>query len=337
MAADFKQAARTAAKRFGIPERLFLELIQKESGWRVNATSPAGAIGLGQLMPGTARSLGVNPWNPMENLVGAAKYLSDQFRTFKRWDLALAAYNAGPGNVSNGRWKSFAETRNYVAALAPFAAKSPTSATARSVSGTTSQAVPTHDQGLESPEAMASAGQQYARGILKDLSSGDYDPVKSLQGLVETSRVASQALPPGPDTPETAERLTAPRAGVLRAEGTKTGQAWGGSQGIAQQLAKGIGLKVTSTKRDRRGTASGGESDHWVGAKNAYAVDYGGSVPQMDKAAVQIARRLGIQYKQGQPLVATVTRGKFRIQVIYRSNVGGNHYDHIHVGVRRVS
>jgi len=52
-----------------------------------------------QLMPATARSLGVNPWNPIENLIGGARYLAQQFRRFGDWALALAAYNAGPGRV----------------------------------------------------------------------------------------------------------------------------------------------------------------------------------------------------------------------------------------------
>ena len=107
--------AKQMARRYGIPEGLFLRLVQQESGWNASARSHKGAIGLAQLMPGTAAFLGVNPNNPTENLEGGARYLRQQFDRFGRWDLALAAYNAGPEAVSryNGI-PPYRETQNYV-------------------------------------------------------------------------------------------------------------------------------------------------------------------------------------------------------------------------------
>lgn len=107
--------ARAAARRHGVPEDLFLRLVQQESGWNEKAKSHKGAIGLAQLMPGTAQYLGVDPHDPGQNLDGGARYLAEQFRTFKSWKLALAAYNAGPKAVEkyNGI-PPFKETRNYV-------------------------------------------------------------------------------------------------------------------------------------------------------------------------------------------------------------------------------
>ena len=116
------------------------------------------------------------------------------------------------------------------------------------------------------------------------------------------------------------------------------GGGWGGSYAPATQVAKvgeHYGLVPTSQKRDTKMTSSGNTSDHWVGSKNSYAYDLGGTVPQMDRAAKAITQRLGIPYKGG-PLVATVTRHGLRYQVLYRTNVGGNHFNHIHIGVRRV-
>lgn len=107
--------AAAAARKHGIPEDLFKRLVQQESNWNPKARSNVGAIGLAQLMPATARKLGVNPRDPKQNLDGGARYLSQQYATFKSWRLALAAYNAGPGAVQkyNGV-PPYKETRNYV-------------------------------------------------------------------------------------------------------------------------------------------------------------------------------------------------------------------------------
>ena len=86
-----------------------------ESRYCVDARSPKGALGLGQLLPGTAAELRVDPLDPDQNLLGSARYLRRQYDTFGSWELALAAYNAGPGAVSRyGGVPPFAETRRYV-------------------------------------------------------------------------------------------------------------------------------------------------------------------------------------------------------------------------------
>lgn len=107
--------ARDAARRHNIPEDLFLRLVQQESGWRPTAKSHAGAYGLAQLMPATARYLGVDRTDPYQNLDGGARYLREQYQRFGSWRLALAAYNAGPEAVKKyGGVPPFKETKNYV-------------------------------------------------------------------------------------------------------------------------------------------------------------------------------------------------------------------------------
>ena len=114
----YLEMARGAAHRHGVPEDLFLRLIQQESGWRANAESPKGAYGLTQLMPATARELRVNRSDPYANLDGGARYLRQQYDRFRDWRLALAAYNAGPEKVRkyNGI-PPYRETQNYVRSI----------------------------------------------------------------------------------------------------------------------------------------------------------------------------------------------------------------------------
>jgi len=107
--------ARTAARKHNVPEDLFLRLVQQESGWNPGAVSHKGAVGLAQLMPGTAQVLRVDPNDPKQNLEGGARYLRQQYDKFGSWQLALAAYNAGPGAVEkHGGVPPFNETKNYV-------------------------------------------------------------------------------------------------------------------------------------------------------------------------------------------------------------------------------
>lgn len=110
--------AKDAARKHGIPEDLFARLVQRESGWNAGAKSHKGALGLAQLMPSTARLLGVDPSDPAQNLEGGARYLAEQYAEFRDWKLALAAYNAGPNAVKkhNGV-PPYKETRAYVKAI----------------------------------------------------------------------------------------------------------------------------------------------------------------------------------------------------------------------------
>ena len=104
-----------AACEFGLPVGLFDALIMQESRYQPAAVSPKGAFGLAQLMPGTARQLGVDPYSLRDNIRGGARYLKQQVDRFGRYDLALAAYNAGPGRVERRRQvPQIAETQAYV-------------------------------------------------------------------------------------------------------------------------------------------------------------------------------------------------------------------------------
>jgi len=121
-AGNLAALATGTAKKYGIPTKLFFALINQESGWNYRAVSSSGAIGLTQIMPFNITAMGYSieefKNSPSQQLEAGASYLSMQYKTFGRWDLALAAYNAGPGAVlSYGGIPPYSETRNYVRSI----------------------------------------------------------------------------------------------------------------------------------------------------------------------------------------------------------------------------
>jgi soluble lytic murein transglycosylase-like protein len=107
-----------AGNRYGVDPSILAAVANQESGFDSGAVSQAGAQGLMQFMPATARGLGVNPLDPASAVNGAARYLSSLTNQFGSTQLALAAYNAGPGTVSRyGGVPPYPETQNYVRAV----------------------------------------------------------------------------------------------------------------------------------------------------------------------------------------------------------------------------
>jgi soluble lytic murein transglycosylase-like protein len=111
--ARIEAAVRDASLRYGVESKLVRSVIRHESNFDPDAVSHAGAIGLMQLMPQTARKLGVVcPYEPRENVLAGTRYLRELYLEFGRWPEAIAAYNAGPARVASGRIPR--ETRVYV-------------------------------------------------------------------------------------------------------------------------------------------------------------------------------------------------------------------------------
>lgn len=114
---DLARRVLVNAERWRLDANMLVAVVTVESRWHTHAVSRAGAIGLGQLMPGTAAGLGVNPRNAGENLSGAARYLSGLMHRFgtNHYSLVFAAYNAGPKAVAQyGGIPPFYETETYV-------------------------------------------------------------------------------------------------------------------------------------------------------------------------------------------------------------------------------
>ncbi|PIE54311.1 MAG: lytic transglycosylase [Dethiosulfovibrio peptidovorans] len=113
---NIKDLVGVIAQRYGVDEKLVRSVISVESAWRPDALSSKGARGLMQLMPGTARMLGVDPDDPVQNIEGGVKYLSMLSEKYKgNLEKILAAYNAGPSRVDQyDGIPPYRETENYV-------------------------------------------------------------------------------------------------------------------------------------------------------------------------------------------------------------------------------
>jgi hypothetical protein len=172
--APFMATIREASAHYGIPQQLLIRQIMAESGGNPAAKSPAGAVGMMQLMPATAKGLGVgNPYDPRENIMGGAHYLADQYQHFGNWRDALAAYNAGPGAVTKyGGVPPYAETQDYVDKIlagghvpnvgaAP--QMSPSAVTASAGKGVSAPTLPQIPRGLQ-------VAENQANQAMKDIS-----------------------------------------------------------------------------------------------------------------------------------------------------------------------
>ena len=115
---DVQDLINWAAQKVGLSPGLLGAVARAESGGNHQTVSSAGAVGVMQLMPDTAASLGVNPYDPVQNILGGAEYLKQQIDHYHDLPKALAAYNAGPGNVDKyGGIPPFKETQNYIATV----------------------------------------------------------------------------------------------------------------------------------------------------------------------------------------------------------------------------
>lgn len=199
---DLEHIVSQAATTHGVPEALIHAVIEKESRGKVNAKSQVGASGLMQLMPATAKALGVKNINdPVQNINGGTAYLKQLHDQFGSWDLALAAYNAGPTNVRKyGGIPPFKETTNYVNTIMNKVGDVP--APGSSIDNILDDAgVPPLDpaapmqEGASSPGVPQTEGDREAPGGLVDLITGHRPALMSSQvGAPETLAASKSFL-----------------------------------------------------------------------------------------------------------------------------------------------
>jgi len=340
--ADWRVLARQAAREAGVPIPVFTRLVRQESGGNPNALSGAGAIGYTQLMPGTAAGLGVDPHDPWQNMLGGARYLRQQLDKFGRVDLALAAYNAGPGAVEKyGGVPPFSQTQNYVKAIT-------SGLNSRSLGGALAQPSPgqslpttTTDARATPMTGVADPLVQFALSHLGDLKQ---DPSQSLNDLV-AAVAAGQQPQPQADTPSVVDQPTVtPTAGNPAADGwqkyvnladnaNRAGVSI--NPGVLQyvgQIGEGLGHALTigtGTNHNQFVVGTNRESAHWTGN----AADIPASGDQLTRLGQEALIAAGMPRKQA----LKQRGGLFNIngyQVIFNSRIGGNHYNHLHVGLR---
>lgn len=362
----YRRLARRYAQEEGLDPDVFERQIGQESGFDPHARSPAGAIGIAQIMPGTAKGWGVDPTNPKASLKAAAKNMASYVKKYGSYKNALVAYNAGPGAVGG---HLPAETKNYINVILgghepstkSVDSGAPSSSVAEEPSGTlrtlslgSDQQQPTQSAPLAAPAFVAQAPLATAPGV---------------PGGAQTLSVAPSAIVSKPTIEDAAATLlgqgndsAAPTGADSRdpnpapAGNGKVEIAAGADRaGVSLQApvksflarvsgALGQPVKVTTGSNHNRMTTSGNVSDHWDG--NAADLGMGGdartskSVSRKGDAvaarAIQVAS--GMSYAKSLALarkggIHNFNTKQGRVQIIWKTLEGGDHYNHVHVGV----
>lgn len=290
--ANYRALAAAAARRYGIPVNIFLRQIAQESGFNPNARSSAGALGIAQFMPATARGMGVNPLDPRSALFGAARMDAENLRRYGSWQDVLSAYNSGRP-WAQGR--NIAQTRDYV----------------RSILG--GSAPPAASMGAPggSPQASGAAPSPDARAAVLNALLQIHGPRSDISPLLAALHQAGQggvSSAPSPPLSQTVGGQTSvgpsPRGGS--------------SLSFLEPIGQRFGLSITSTTGGKHVPGS----YHYQGR----AVDFAGD-PNRMMALMQYALHHPGQFVEAfyDPAHAYVKNGR-----VYRGQIGG-HTDHVHL------
>lgn len=335
---DLHALTRRAAKKYGVPPKVLEALIQQESGYQTTISSPAGAQDIAQFMPATAKAYGVRLGDndPRDDLDGAAHYMADNLkRTGGNVKQALSIYNSGRPDG----YLSIPETKNYVSTIMANAGKMPGGGGTGAAGGTgvTGISLNRGSTKISVTDPALARRQFFAEWMAKQnpnsplLKLGVLDPNMSTKTTVKIPKVTGFEITEGRTTKGKGASLNHLRPG---------GKYAGTAKLLApfEDVAGGIGLTKTSGKRATVNTASGNVSDHFEGNKLADAGDFGGPVNKMDAYAKRLQEELGFRdWKGVQNVTKQIGDHVYRFQMLYRTNVGGDHFNHVHLGIKRVS
>lgn len=302
---DYVSAARAAARKYGLNEGVFVRQIRQESGFNPNARSPAGALGIAQIMPSTAQGWKVDPMNPTKALDAAAKNMARYVQQYGSYRAALIAYNAGPGAVHNATLP--AETQNYIATILGGKEPKPTSTpapatTTRTTGGQTK---------VDTSRAITDALLDHPRGgllrdVLSRVQSGSYTsttPLKTVTTRAAKAHSSSTSSGLGP----LRELFWQGQGGIDAKNGAKVPQGFvsghtdhvhvaSGPKTVVElgKLAQSMGLRVAENPH------FGGV--HPVHVKGSYhykgeAIDVSGDPKKMAHFAATVAHKYGLKVK----------------------------------------
>jgi hypothetical protein len=314
-------------------------MFQAESNFDPEAESPVGALGIGQLMPGTARGLGVDPRNWKQNIQGSVRYLKTQFDKFGSMPLALSAYNSGPGgSESSGRIEGFKETQAYVAKVTELEKMYRQFAPpeAQAAAGVVSPLPAASTPSLRLMPTTPAASAPYLSALLK---------LGPLSG-----RVAGQAAKFTPRRPLAQPQNQYSASGEAQfSEGQGQTDDWRNWVGTIKrregpsaphtpeilQFVGRIGRRANTVL-----TPWGNESHSLTtvnGRPSAHGTGHAADIPARGDELIRLGRMALIEAGADPEWAMKQKGGLFNIggyQVIFATKEGGNHYDHVHVGIR---
>lgn len=342
MNAQHGKYLRQFAAQYGVPWPVAQALIRAESGGNPNAVSPVGAIGYGQLMPGTARGLGVNPHDPIQNLKGSMKYLGHLIQSFHgNLRYAVAAYNAGPAAVTRyGGIPPYKETQDYVKRVFAMAGPGQNNrqfTTNRLNAVNTLGGVPR--TGALNPrlaDALAlAAPTEGSQSILERLGGTAARASEAASApipLPASQTPGGQGLPSLPGTMTRSPQQAVGRGGkyVIAPGANRAGvKLQNDILGFLSQVSGVYGrtLKVGTGTNHSRLTVDGNESQHWTG----HAVD----VPATGATLIAMGRAALIAAGADPRWANRQKGGLYNIggrQIIFNTHKGGDHTNHLHLG-----
>lgn len=372
--ADYVSMARDAARRAGLDPNVFVRQIRQESGFRPDARSGAGALGIAQIMPGTARSWKVDPMNPRAALNAAASNMASYVKKYGSYENALRAYNAGPGAIEAS--KGYAETNNYVRTILngrdPGGLSTPsrgggggqTTTTTTTTSPTVALAQTLLPATLpERPRVQITAPQ--APGFAAKLATATAPggaalaapsaPVAprptmgaALEAMQKLQPTTTASLLPGQT--QTTRSTTGGGGGSTGGGGSGSFKISGGNPSrlnrplvsFANKVADQYGGKFVGLDGSTHSkyTTTGNISDHWAGnATDIFTVN-GKSLKQNQGMLLQVGRAALIAAGMDPAKARKAPFGLYNVgghQIIFGTNskaLGGDHTDHLHISAR---